>query len=385
MTNITDKNIQSIKRSIPEGKAGVMIQDGVFRGLQMYVGTRSSTWYLRYFTHEDRERRQKLGSYPLMNRKMAVEVARVIMGKVAIGEDPASKKYGVIFGDVYGEFIKWAADHKKLSTYNGYKNIYDKHVKKKLAKKRLDGIKRADVAALHKSIGGHQANRVLSFISSVYQYAYKNDMCSPEHKPFKHVQRFKEEKRKRYATEEELLSLGKQIAEHLLSKKPSERQFARLISCVLLTGARVDEWRLAEASWITDDFNYLNMPDSKTGAATIAIPEIIKQMLKDAMNETGSKYIFSTGITPISTSKLWSVYREEAGLGDLRMQDLRRTFATYGLSDGSALTDISKVLRHSDTKVTAQVYAHLLDKSKKKTTDNVASILSAHLEGQAAD
>ena len=65
---------------------------------------------------------------------------------------------------------------------------------------------------------------------------------------------------------------------------------------------------------------------------------------------------------------------EAAGIDGLRVHDLRHSFATFAVMSGASLYDVQKLLRHSDVSMT-QRYAHLMDDSLQRATDNVAGAI----------
>jgi integrase len=74
--------------------------------------------------------------------------------------------------------------------------------------------------------------------------------------------------------------------------------------------------------------------------------------------------------------KFWYKVRKEAGCEHIRLRDLRRTFATVGMSHGQAMAVISEVLNHKTTQTT-KVYAKLTDDKKR----NVAGAIATSMEG----
>jgi len=71
---------------------------------------------------------------------------------------------------------------------------------------------------------------------------------------------------------------------------------------------------------------------------------------------------------------------EAAEIEGLRVHDIRHTFATLALQGGASLYDVSKLLGHSDVSMT-QRYAHMVDDSLQKATDNMAEVIDKAVGG----
>ena len=67
----------------------------------------------------------------------------------------------------------------------------------------------------------------------------------------------------------------------------------------------------------------------------------------------------------------WGRIRERAGLADVRLHDLRHSFASGGLLVGEGLPMIGRLLGHSQVQTTAR-YAHLADDPVKAAADRIA-------------
>jgi site-specific recombinase XerD len=74
--------------------------------------------------------------------------------------------------------------------------------------------------------------------------------------------------------------------------------------------------------------------------------------------------------------RFWTNIQKEAGLQDLRIHDLRHTFASLLVSGGASLEMIGKLLGHSQMRTT-QRYAHLMDSPLRAGVDAVANIMKS--------
>ena len=74
----------------------------------------------------------------------------------------------------------------------------------------------------------------------------------------------------------------------------------------------------------------------------------------------------------------WRRIRERAGLDDVRIHDLRHSFASRALALGESLPMIGKLLGHTQVQTTAR-YAHLANESVKASGSRVGDSIGAHI------
>ena len=79
----------------------------------------------------------------------------------------------------------------------------------------------------------------------------------------------------------------------------------------------------------------------------------------------------------------WRRIRKRAGIQDVRIHDLRHSFASNAVAMGQSLPMIGKLLGHSQVQTTAR-YAHLAADPVKAAADKVSSNIAGILNGEAA-
>ena len=115
--------------------------------------------------------------------------------------------------------------------------------------------------------------------------------------------------------------------------------------------------------WRQVDFEreLLLLPDSKTGAKPVYLNEPAIDLLKQIPHVDGNPYVIvgkREGANSKGINKVWERIRRSAGVEDVRLHDLRHSFASVGAGASIALQAIGKLLGHSSTAVTER-YAHL--------------------------
>ena len=118
----------------------------------------------------------------------------------------------------------------------------------------------------------------------------------------------------------------------------------------------------------------LRLPDSKTGAKVVHLGESAVTVLRGIARKEDNPWVIAgrrPGTRIASLHFPWGRIRRRAGLEDVRLHDLRHSFASGGLLVGEGLPMIGRLLGHSEVKTTAR-YAHLADDPVKAAADRIA-------------
>jgi integrase len=156
----------------------------------------------------------------------------------------------------------------------------------------------------------------------------------------------------------------------------SENPYAvAAIQLLLLTGCRLGE--ILELRWSHIDFErrLLMLPDSKTGAKRVYLSEPALRVLLDIERVEGNPYVLpgKQSTEPLrSIRKPWGHLCEAAGLKNLRLHDLRHSFASVGAASGLSLPMIGALLGHSQPNTTAR-YAHLAASPLHQSADAIGA------------
>lgn len=232
---------------------------------------------------------------------------------------------------------------------------------------RLDEIKKADIALFmqQKKQAGYMTstcNRLLARLKASLAYAQEIDLITPEQNPARGFRQFRQPPhRDRFLSREEAQRL---ILEVSASGSP---MLKFIIPFLLVTGARKSEAIMAE--WSHVDFNTRTwmVPISKNGrprfiplsdGALILLEKVRAFTLK---HHGENKFIFPNMATGKPYTQIfypWDVARRKAGLADVRIHDLRHSFASALVNEGMTLYDVKELLGHANI-ATTQRYAHL--------------------------
>ena len=83
----------------------------------------------------------------------------------------------------------------------------------------------------------------------------------------------------------------------------------------------------------------------------------------------------------VALRPLWQLIRAEAGFGDVRLHDLRHSFASHAVMRGVPLPIVSRLLGHSRLSMTMR-YAHVSNELVEAAAEKVGSILAGYLDAR---
>lgn len=159
---------------------------------------------------------------------------------------------------------------------------------------------------------------------------------------------------------------------------PSAILAARLL---ILTGCRLNEIMTLKWAYVDLAERVLRLPDSKSGAKVVHLGQPAVDLLRDAQRINENPWVI-TGTLPgkrlSDLQPFWQRVRARAGVKDVRIHDLRHTFASTAVASGQGLPMIGKLLGHTQVQTTAR-YAHLAAEPVRMAADAVAQNLRQSL------
>lgn len=344
-------------------------------------------FFLIQYRFKGRTRRVMLGMYGPVTPDEGRKQAMILLGQVKAGIDPADQRDAARRAGTVKELGKrfleqYVPTRCKSTTAAEYTRSVELFINPKLGTRRLADIVRADISELHYEMRDipYQANRTLGVLSKMFNLAEEWGLRPDGSNPCRHVKKYKETKRERFLTGGEITELGK-VLDAVAASGEESRTAAACLRLLLLTGCRLHE--IQTLKWEYVDFNEycLRLPDSKTGAKVVNIGQAAIDVLKGIERVEDNPYVI-VGIKPgahlTDMQRPWRRIRKRAGIPDVRIHDLRHTFASASLALGEGLPMIGKLLGHTQVQTTAR-YAHLASDPVKKAAERVADQLGALL------
>ena len=378
ISNITKRAVDAAKAC----KADNYLWDKQLHGFGLKVTPAGSKVYLVQFQlggRKGRTRRVTIGRHGEITPTIARAEAKRLLGEIAAGRDPAAerdkKRAGRSSAVVLDQFMAEHVRPKlKASTATEYERTARLYILPRVGRRPIAELTRQDVAKLHHELANtpYQANRTLALLSKFFNWAEKHGLRPDGSNPCRHVDKYREGRRERFLSQVELGRLGDALREAEQDKSCSPWVVAavRLLS---LTGARLNEILTLRWEYVSEEHESLFLPDSKTGRKAVHLSPPALALLQAIPRLEGNPYVICgerPGRHLVNIEKPWRRVRKAAKLDDVRLHDLRHSFASVAASGGQSLIVIGKMLGHSQPATTAR-YAHLADDPVKAASDAV--------------
>jgi integrase len=367
-------------------------RDAKDRYLQLRVTpTGKSFYYIRKVN--GKVRFVKLGKFPELTVPEARRQSAEKSGDVAGGRDPSAERRALrntmTLAKLFDRYLEQhAKPHKR--TWPEDKRIFDIYFNR-LQNARITEVNTEDARALHNRVKGrgpYQANRCLALLSKLYTYAKSDGLDIAN--PCQGVKRFPEHSRDRHLDGDELPRFLEAL------ENESNVLMRDFFGLALWTAQRRDNVQAMAWNEIDLDRALWRIPAHKAKAdEDIPMPlsgpalEILKRRYAERVE--GAEWVFpSRGKTGhlAESKKVWAALLKRAGITNLRLHDLRRTFGSWQAACGFSLQVIGKTLGHKNQSTTA-IYARLnLDPVRnavEATTDAMLATAEAAKQGGGQD
>lgn len=339
-------------------------RDSKAPGLELRVtpkGTKTFSVFKRL--KDGHPERVTLGKFPAVTveqaRKMAGKVFTAIADGVSTAQVRRAHKQELTFGELFQQYYDRHAKNSKI-TADEDSQRYKQYLEQPLGLKKISAIDQEAVRAIHSKItnAGHPvvANRVLALISTVFGRAIEWGYV--KHNSAIGVRRNREQSRDRFLQPEEM---EKFFAALNQESNHSVRDF---IYVALFTGAR--RTNVLEMKWTDIDLDRgiwrIGMTKNGTPQNVVLVIEVIERLrARKAARDMSPVYVFpgdgQSGHLA-EPRKGWMRVLKAAGISDLRIHDLRRTFGSWQAMTGASLPIIGKSLNHKSPQATT-IYARL--------------------------
>jgi len=363
------------------GKQNEVVWDSELPGFGLRFRPPGSKTWIVQFRERGVSRTLSLGSVSSVDAETARDKARKRLAESKLDGLPTRKKdappKSVLFRDYVEEFLEDYARHWKPSTTYRNKHAITHQLVPVFGDVPLASITRADVMRWRDGMASRSGtfNRTLPVLAVMLGYAEQLGYRRKGSNPCRGTPRFKRALPERFLSPAEFRRLATTLRE-------AEEEFpiaVAVIRLLIYTGARAGEIKGLRWEYIKPP--RIMLPDSKTGPKTIYLNRQAMAVIDALPNRAQSGLLFGGPIKrdrPFTINPAWYVIRKRAALPDVRLHDLRHSFASVAIRDGISLTVIGKLLGHALPETTAR-YAHLADEVVMDAASRVCTSIASAL------
>ena len=330
-------------------------------------------------------KRVTLGRHGEMSCEEARKQATFVIGRIKGGEDPSPKppETELTVAELAERFMSFYVERRlKPGSVVEYRTMLAKHVLPFLGGMALSRVGRAEVSAFHHSLRDmpSRANTSLHILSRMFNLAEAWDLVPPGRNPCRGVPLYRTRSRERFLTTEEYRRLGRTLKEAEANGSIWPPAI-KAIQLLMLTGCRVSE--ILNLRWDDVDLTggVLRLRDAKAGPRMVPLPKPVRRVLDTLPRQSDNPWVIvgqKPGKNLKSLYHYWQPIRARAGLDDVRIHDLRHSFASRALTLGESLYTIGKLLGHATVTTTAR-YTHLMLKAEKEAASRVGGSIGVQL------
>ena len=415
---ITKKNVDAL--ICPNGENEARIFDTELKGFCVRAYPTGRKVYIVRYKFGKTQRTFTIGAHGTFTPETAREAAKEILSKATLGTDTALEKHkiktAITIQDLADQYFtqgRITQKNKRESTWTGDERRIAVHILPQIGRMRIDDITKV---LAHKTInaitegktkrreagqkprglsivtgGEGTARRTLATVNAMFNWG--KEYLDVKANPFTSIKFSEKQSKERFLSPTEANKLVEAI-NTLENQKTLLSPFADAFRILLLTGARKSE--IANLQWHEVDFEnrILRLPPersksgNKTGERNIVLMPAALEILSKRFDDhreaklkapETSNYVFKstrTGQAIIGLRKAFNRVLEQAGIDGLRIHDLRHSFASFAIADGASLFLVSKLLGHSNTRVTER-YAHLSNDPLQSAVEKIGKRFAA--------
>jgi integrase len=349
------------RQNHPARPSEYTIWDAELAGFGLRISPSGHAFWTVRVRHRGKQRRITISRVEDVEATFARAQARRLLAQVALDGLPQRRSVKPTptlstFVEAYWEDI---ARYWKPSTSKRNHDAWRRDLAPVFGGTRVAEVLPADVIRWRDDCAGGaetRFNRAVPVLASLLKYAEALHFRRKGSNPCRGLPRYPREPKERFLSPLEYRRLGAALRD-AEATHPAQVAIVRLL---LYTGARVGEIRDLRWAWVQPP--RLALPDSKTGAKTIWLNSQAMAILDALPRREDFSLVFPdrTGKAPVAVVSWWTALRQRCSMPDLRIHDLRHSFASTAIMDNVPLATIGKLLGHALPETTAK-YAHLAE------------------------
>ncbi|MXX88419.1 MAG: tyrosine-type recombinase/integrase [Boseongicola sp. SB0677_bin_26] len=363
---LTDAKVRDLRPK----KATRNVRDTVLAGFGVRILPSGGKRFFIHSQHEGRRIWRIVGDPAAMTVAEARDRARGMLASIRAGR-PASGEE-TLFEAVAETAFRRHGRNWKESTLSVNRHYLRNQILPWFRGRQIAEITAQDVrdwfAALHAT--PVSADRSMPVLSVIMKVAEADGLRPEGSNPCSGIRRYRRQNRDRFLSYAEFGRLGRALRE---AKPYPSVSIVRLLA---LTGCRSSEIRTLR--WTDYRDGHVHLRDGKTGPRTVWLSSAAREVL-DGLSRT-SPWVFPSGRAggPVSESALshaWSGIRAAAGLKDVRLHDLRHSYASLAVTNGETILTVGRLLGHGDPQTTLK-YVHDSEAEAERAAVAMGTVLA---------
>lgn len=370
MTKLTKRMVDQLAA---DGRDRIVFDDEL-SGFGVRLKPSGAKSYVLRYRAGGAQRSYTLGSCAVLTPSEARRKARALLGEVAEGDDPSSRRQedrrAPTMAELCADYMdRHARPNKRAASIRDDQSMIDQVILPALRRRKVRDVCRREIETLHHSLKAkpYRANRVLSLVAKMFSLAVAWGWRADN--PARGIPKYQEDRRDRWLSEAEL---GRLLA--TLDDWP-DQDIADAVRLLIFSGARRSEvlhatWEmfdLARGVWIKPSHH---TKQKRTEHVPLSQPALA--ILHRRAGARGNSPFLFPGRSPdkplTEIKKSWARITEAAALDGLRLHDLRHTYASHLVSSGVSLPIVGRLLGHTQAQTTHR-YAHLADGALRDATE----------------
>ena len=361
--------------------------DGDLPGFGVRVYPSGTKVYVVQTRGQGRSLRITLGRHGALSADEARRQAARLVARIKTWDEPAAVApiRAVTVAELAGRYLReHVAVRCKPKTRVLYEAVVRRHLVPALGDTAVAAVRREQVASLHFRLREtpYAANRAVELLARILDVAAEEGLRSPAAgNPARSVEKYRARRYERFLSEEEFRRLGRVLDAAEAGAGGASPAAIAAVRLLVLTGCRRSE--ILGLRWEHVDLGAgeLRLRDSKTGARLVPLSPAAAEAIASLPRAAGNPWVIpgrNPGAPLKNLQYPWEILRARAGLEDVRIHDLRHSFASRALAIGESLPMIGELLGHRRVRTTAR-YAHLAREAVKASASRVAESIGADI------
>ena len=377
--------------------------DGELLGFGVRVYPSGAKVYVVQTRRNGRSQRVTVGRHGVIPAARARRRAALVIARLKAGEEPFPPRAApaadarVTVAVLADRFLReYVAVRCKPWTIMTYRGALTRWILPALGRMPVGAVTHEHVAALHYRLRDipYRANQVVAILNRMFSLAEVWGLRPGGAHPCRSIRKYREHHRERFLSDEEFRRLGR-VLNDVEAESEAEAEsggrtgrgrrlgasVAAALRLLMLTGCRRNEILTLKWEDVDLEAGELRLRDSKTGPRDVPLPAAAVSVLAALPRVPGNPWVIAGAKPGGHVSNLndhWLRIRARAGLEDVRIHDLRHSFASRALALGESLPAIGRLLGHGQVATTAR-YAHLARDAVKASASRVADSIAGDI------